>query len=269
MQRSLAGVLLLIATIGLSIGAGAWWLQRAAFTPDSGRAATEAILDDDQIRAEIAAVVSAAAAPTVGQSPNELATTLIDPLMASRAGAAVMTEIVTDAHDRLIGNRDDPVRITGIQMVEIVRDERVAELAPVTLPVPESGPLSALGNSLGWIAAITGILGLIMLLLGIVVRPERGEIARALGEFGFAMAVSALLFGWLLPVIVVPAIDDSTWTQAIPRLALRWLPIVLGVAVIGIAGGIALTIRAASLVRRKQWSTPLAVSRYRDERTWG
>jgi hypothetical protein len=267
-QRSLAGVLFLIAAVALSVAAGAWWLQRTAFTPGTSQNTAEAILNDDQIRGEIATVVSAATAATLEQSPNELATELVDPLMGSRAGAAVMTDIVADAHRRVIGSRDEPVRITGVQMVDIVRDERVAELPPVTLPVPEVGALAVLSNTLGWIAAVTGVLGLVLLLLGVAVRPERGEVVRGLGEFGFALALSALLFGWLIPVIIVPAIDDSTWTQAIPRLATRSLPLVLGVAVIGIAAGIVLSIRAAGMGRRRQWSTPLAVSRYRDDRSW-
>jgi hypothetical protein len=267
-QRSLAGVLFLIAAVALSVAAGTWWLQRTVFTPSTSTNTTAAILNDDQIRGEIATVVSAAAAATVEQNANELATTLVDPLMDSRAGAGVMTDIVAEAHRRVIGSRDEPVRITGVQMVEIVRDERVAELPAVTLPVPEVGALAVLSNTLGWIAAVTAVLGFVLLLLGLAVRPERGEVVRGLGEFGFAIALSALVFGWLIPVIVVPAIDDNTWTQAIPRLALRQLPIVLAVAVIGLAGGIVLTIRAAGMGRRKQWSTPLAVSRYRDDRSW-
>lgn len=267
MQRSLAGVLLLVSVVALGIAAGSWWLQRTAFTPDASRSKTAAILDDDEIRAEITTVVVAATAATVGQAPAELAT-LVDPLIGSRAGAAVMTDIVADAHARLLGNHDDPVRITGGQLVQIVRDERAADLPPVTLPVPEVGALGVVGNLLGWVAAVTAVIGLLALLAGVIVRPERGEGLRALGEFCFVLALSALTFGWLIPVVVVPAIDDSTWTQAIPRLALRTMPLVIGVAVVSAAAGLALTLRATNIGRRKQWSTPLSVSRYRDDRSW-
>ena len=72
-----------------------------------------------------------------------------------------------------------------------------------------------------------------------------------------------LVFGYLLPVHLLTAIDNSTWTHAIPRLALRTLPVVLGSAAIFALGGLALLLASASGGKRKQWSTPLSVARYR------
>ena len=69
----------------------------------------------------------------------------------------------------------------------------------------------------------------IALLLGIVTRPERRDILRGLGEFGLAMTCSMLLFGYLIPVHFFTAIDNGTWTHIVPRLAMRTLPVVLGI----------------------------------------
>ena len=60
---------------------------------------------------------------------------------------------------------------------------------------------------------------------------------RGLGEFGLALAASMLLFGYVLPVHLMTAIDNRTWTHAIPRLAMRTLPVVLGVTALFAAGG--------------------------------
>ena len=82
---------------------------------------------------------------------------------------------------------------------------------------------------------------------------------RALGEFGIAIAASLIVFGYIIPVHLVPAIDDSTWTQASPRLALRSVSFVIGAVVVLAAGGVALIIASSGSGRRKQWSTPLSV----------
>ncbi len=44
-ERSLSGILFLVAAVAISIGAGAWWLQRVAFTPDATRDSAAAILE--------------------------------------------------------------------------------------------------------------------------------------------------------------------------------------------------------------------------------
>jgi cytochrome bd-type quinol oxidase subunit 2 len=266
-QRSLAGVLFLLASIALSVAAGGWWLQRTALTPNATTGQTRAILDETDIRAEIVTVVAAVTAATIEQEPNEVAA-FIDPIIASQPGAALMTGIVESAHERITGMHDDPVRITGEQMVRIVRDERVAGLDAVTLPVPRIGTLDLLRSVLTWLAPIMAILGALLALLAFATRPDKGEVMRAVGELGIALAASILLFGYALPVHLVPAIDDNTWTRAVPQLALRSLPVVIGASIVLVLGGVALIVAASGSGKRKQWSTPLAVGRYRDERSW-
>jgi hypothetical protein len=124
---------------------------------------------------------------------------------------------------------------------------------------------------MGWIIPIAAGIGLLTLLFGVLTRPERRDVLRGLGEFGLAMAGSMLVFGYLLPVHMLTAIDNSTWTHAIPRLALRTLPVVIGSAVIFAMGGLALILASSSGGKRKQWSTPLSVARYRggDNPGWG
>lgn len=266
-QRNLSGLLFLVAGVMVSIALGAWWLQRTAFTPDvsSGRAA--AVMQNDQIRAEITAVVTAASVGAVDTDPAELAR-FVDRVISSPPGGAVTAEIVADAHARLIGERQDPVRISGAQMVEIVRTQAVGDLAPVTLPVPEVAAFRVLGNTLGWVAAVSLVIGALAFLLGVIVRPERADVLRGLAEWLLAMAVSLLVFGLLVPVFLIPAIDDSTWTGAIPRIALRQLPLLIGGSAVFVALGLFLLVRSLNAGRRKQWSTPLAVSRYREDRSW-
>lgn len=267
MQRSFAGILFLLAGITLSLAVGGWWLQRAVFDPQPTESHAAAMLDEQGIREEITTIVATASANALGQSPNDVAT-FVEPILASRPGAGLMTEILAAAHERVIGGSDEPVRITGEQLIQIVRDERAAEVPTVTLPVPEVGTLRVIDSILRWFAPIAAGIGLLLAILALATRPERREITRGLGELALALAASMLVFGYLVPVLLVPTIDDGTWTRTVPQLAKSTLPIVLVAALVLAAGGIGLVVSSAGSGRRKQWSTPLSVGRYRDDRSW-
>ncbi len=272
MERTLAGMLFLVAGVALAIAAGGWWMQRIVFTPNDHRDTAGAILDEPEIRQEINSIVSSATSPVIGVPLQELSPWLETEILSTDAGAAMMGPLTEEIHDRIIGNRDQfQVQITGDQMVNIVRDQKAAEVDSVLLPIPVIGTLKTTRTSIGWMIPITAVIGLIALLLGVFTRPERRDVLRGLGEFCLAMTVSMLVFGYLIPVQVLPAIDNGTWTQAIPRLAERTLAVVLGAAVIFALCGGALILASTSGGKRRQWSTPLSVARYRggDNPGWG
>jgi hypothetical protein len=263
MERSLAGVLFLVAGVAFSLAAGGWWMQRIAFTPVETRDTAYAILEEADIRLEINTVVTGAAAGTVQQSAGDLATMLETAVLSTRAGATVMMPVVRQAHDRIIGLRDDdPIEVTGNELIPIVRDQRAAEVETVTLPIQPIGVLKTTRSVLGWMIPITAGIGLLALVLGIVTRPERRDVLRGLGEFGLALAASMLVFGYLIPVQFLTAIDNRTWTHAIPRLALRTFPVVIGTAAVCAIVGVVLILASRTGSKRRQWSTPLSVARY-------
>lgn len=261
----------LVAAVAISIAAGAWWMQRIVFTPDATRATAAAILEEPDIRLDINSLVSAASAAAVGRSVTEISTEVETQVLTTRAGALMMAPIIEQLHERIVGLRDEPVEITGVQMIDIVRDQRAADASTITMPVEPIGTLSNMRRMLGWLMLIGAALGLIMFLLGVVTRPERRDVLRGLGELGLALAGSMLVFGYFLPVHMMTAIDNQTWTHAIPHLAMRTLPVVLGSMAIFAAGGTLLILTSASSGKRRQWSTPLSVARYRggDNPGWG
>lgn len=261
----------LVAAVAISIAAGAWWMQRIVFTPDATRATAAAILEEPDIRLDINSLVSAASSPVVGRSISEISTEVENQVLTTRAGALMMAPIIEQLHERIVGLRDEPVEITGVQMIEIVRDQRAADAPTVTMPVDPIGTLDNMRQLLGWLVLIGGALGLIMFLLGVVTRPERRDVLRGVGELALALAGSMLVFGYFLPVHMMTAIDNQTWTHAIPRLAMRTLPVVLGAMAILALAGAALILASANTGKRRQWSTPLSVARYRggDNPGWG
>lgn len=261
----------LVAAVAIGIAAGAWWMQRIVFTPDATRDTAAAILEEPDIRLDINSLVSAASAPVVGRPIGEISTEVENQVLTTRAGALMMAPIIEQLHERIIGVRDDPVEISGIQMIDIVRDQRAADAPTVTMPVDPIGTLENMRGLLGWLMLIGAALGLLMFLLGVITRPERRDVLRGLGELGLALAGSMLVFGYFLPVHMMTAIDNQTWTHAIPHLAMRTLPVVLGAIAIFAVGGTALILASASGGKRRQWSTPLSVARYRggENPGWG
>jgi hypothetical protein len=266
MERTLAGVLFLVAGVAFSIAAGGWWMQRIVFTPDDSRETAAAMLEEPEIRQEINTVISGASAPVLGLNVPDLNTFLETQILSTRAGAAVMGPLMEQIHNRIIGNRDDdPIEVTGEQMIPIVRDQRAADVPSVIIPIPVIGTLKTTRTTIGWLIPIAAAIGALALILGIATRPERRDVLRGLGEFLLAMTCSILVFGYLIPVHLLPAIDNGVWTKAIPRLAMRTLPVVIGSAAIFGLGGVALILASTSGGKRRQFSTPLSVTRYRGD----
>ena len=118
--------------------------------------------------------------------------------------------------------------------MQIVRDERVGEMSPITLPVQEAGALSAVDRFAGWIALGGAVGGLLMLIVGVIMRPERGEFTQALAIGLVALAVLIVLFGYIVPAAVLPALSDSIWMGLFPRLANDSLLATLGIALVSL-----------------------------------
>lgn len=261
----------LVAAVAVSIATGAWWMQRIVFTPDATRATAAAILAEPDIRLDINTLVSAASAPVVGRTIGEIATEVETQVLTTRAGALMMAPIIEQLHERIIGLRDEPVEITGVQMIEIVRDQRAADAPTVTMPVDPIGVLENMRSILRWLMLVGVPLGAALFLLGVATRPDRRDVLRGLGELALALAGSMVVFGYFLPVHMLTAVDNQTWTHAVPRLATRTLPVVLGsIAVLALAGA-ALILASTAGGKRRQWSTPLSVARYRggENPGWG
>jgi hypothetical protein len=268
-ERSLSGIFFLLAAVAISIGAGAWWLQRVAFTPDATRDSAAAVLEEPDIRVELNALITSATAPVLGVDSAQLGNYLENVVLSTRPGAAEMAPIIERIHHLIIGNTGDKVVLSGADMVPIVRDERAYDAPPVTLPITTIGVLSNFRAAIGWVALVSTALGLVAFVLGVFARPERADWVRGIGEFFVALAVSFVLFGYLIPVQLFTAIDNQTWTHAIPRLAGRTTPMVFGTSlVLAVVGG-ALILAAANSGRRRQGSSPLAGARYRGGRDAG
>jgi hypothetical protein len=259
--------MLIAAAVLVALSVGMWWIQRVAFTPSTDAGVAHSILGDDEIRGQVATIVAGADASVLGQSPAELRE-FIERIALIPEGAALMSEFVGDAHGRLIGSFDDRVVITAQEQVNIVRNELVGEAAPLTLPVQEVGSIAFIADWLTWIALGTLGLGLLVALAGALLRPERGEGTFALGVFFASTAGSLFIFGYLVPLLVIPVFSDDLWMGVFSRLASHHRNLTLLLAVGCLVVAALIVFGTSSRRERRQHSTPLNVGRYRDERSW-
>ena len=259
--------MLIVAAILIALSIGTWWLQRVAFSPSNDSNVTYSILGDEEIRSQVATIVAGADAPILGQSATQLRE-FIEEIARIPDGAALMSGFASDAHARVIGEFDGRVSIDAQEQVNIVRNELVGEAAPITLPVQEVGSMAFLNDWLGWFALGTLALAVLIAIIGALLRPERGEGTFALGVLFAATGLSLLVFGYLVPLLALPAFSDDPWMGVFPRLANHHRNLTLVLAVASLVVAALIVFGTSSRRERRQHSTPLNVGRYRDERSW-
>lgn len=264
----MSAIALLVAGIAFAVAGGSWWLQRTVFTPGPSADLAEAVLDDPGIRLEINTVVSARTAIALGTTPDQLAAFLESQVLSTRGAAVELAEFIQRAHLRAIGSNDDLVVLVPTELVQVVRDERAMDASEATIPIPVIGTLKTTRTSVGWLMTISAGIGALALALGLVLRPYRSELLRALGEMLISLAIAIVIIGWAWPVFVIPAIDSNTWTAIAPRLAGRNLPVVIGGSLVLVIGGLAAILGGVNAGRRSQWTGSGPVRTYREQRGW-
>ena len=273
MRRGLAGLFFFVAAILLAVAAGGWWLQRIAFSPTASRDVAREVFEIESVQRDVVSRVSAAAAERTGRPAADFEQLLVTnwrAFLADPQAGDVLADVVSQAHARIIGTQSEPVTITGHQMVPLVRDQAVADVAAITVPVEKVGWLSTLRSTLSWVVPIAAIAGLVALVLGILAHPRRADAVFGVGVFCILAAVLAMVLGYAVPAFALPALNDSPWVDVIPAVANDELTIVAGLSVVLAVVGVVLVFGSIGF-RRKQkgWSSPVRVNRYRGEqRRW-
>lgn len=273
MRRGLAGLFFFIAAILLAVAAGGWWLQRVAFSPSASRAVAREMFEIDAIQDEVVTLVATGTAERLQRPAADIErelTSWMPALLADPGTSAVLADIVSDAHARVIGSRDEPVTITAQQMVQLVRMEVVFDVPAVTLPVEEVGFLSTIRSALSWVIPIAALAGLAALVLGILAHPRRADAVFGIGVFCIIAAVLAMVLGYAVPAFALPALNDDDWVDVLPAIAHAELNNVAVLSVVLAVLGVALVFGSIGFGRKqKGWSSPVRVSRYRaEQRRW-
>lgn len=222
---------------------------------------------DDAIRGELVRLVSDATAGPLKRAPEDV-TAVVDQVLSSKAGAALVADLLGDAHAHLLGDDELPVILTSQQMVQIVRDERAATVSPVLVDVPRITTLAVSRDVVGWLVPLAGIGIVVFLVLCFLARPDWSALVRTLGLGLLVLGALVALFGYVVPKFLPAALSDSVWARIPGQLADDGVIFVVVFALILAAAGLALFASSARMGRSRRWSTPVSTYRYREERRW-
>jgi len=273
-RRGLAGLFFFIAAILLAIAAGGWWMQRVAFDPSTSRTVAREVLKNDAIQREVITLVAAGVAERVAIPASDVEQELTQSfpaLLADPGAGGVLADLVSDAHARLIGASDEPVTLSGQQMVELVRRQAVFDVPAITLPIEKIGFLSTMRSTLKWLIPLAAVAGLAALILGIIAHPRKADAFFGIGVFCIVAAALMMMFGYAVPAFALPALNDNPWVDVIPAAANEQLTTVSILSVLLAVVGFFLVISSVGFRRRKSkgWSSPMRVNRYSGEqRRW-
>ena len=173
-------------------------------------------------------------------------------------------------HARLVGARAEPVQITPDMMVQVVRNQVVATVPPVVLPVATISWLNTVRQVLALFVPIAAIAGVVALVFGVIAHPRKADAIFGIGVFCVLAAVLGAVLGYVVPAFVLPALNDDAWMAIVPAVANDQLPLIAGTSVVLAVLGGALILASTGFRKRKtrSWSSPVGMTRYSDQRHW-
>jgi hypothetical protein len=267
-RRTFAGLIFGIAFVCASIAISGWLLQRSAFDPDRTGDLADVVLQDARIKTQIVNTIADAAAAQRGLDSTTTRQT-VAAVASTPQGAEFLSKVMRDAHARLIGQLRGPVRITGTQMVQLVRNEVVADIPSITLPVPRVSALDTIRRILRWTIPFTALFAVGFFVIGFMLHPHRSALVHSLGYGMLLLAMLTVVLGYVVPRFALPALSDNMWADVPARLANDSLPLLVGMAIVLGGGGLMLLVGTGLLKRRRRWNAPVSTYRYREERRWG
>jgi hypothetical protein len=290
-RRSFAGLFFGLAFMCACLAISGFVLSRTAFSPSNTEESAGVVLGDAAVEQELVDRIAAVAAPQIppggipgalGQpTPQNVSDFITQHVLSTSDGKELLSGILRNAHAKLIGDEcvtDDGAapacdaegnpQITGEQMVQIVRNESVAGVAPIVLEVETVGALEVAKDITSWLVPILALAALAFLVLCFLAHPERAALIRTLGLGLLVLAALILLFAYVIPKLVPTLLTDSVWARIPPRLADDSLPLTLGAVLLLTGGGLALFVASSRMGRSRRWSTPVSTYRYREERNW-
>ncbi len=268
MRRTLGGLIFGLAYVCASLAISGWLLHRSAFDPDRTRDLANVVLQDNRIKTQLTNTIADAAASRRGLDQATVRQT-VSAVASTEQGAEFLSQVLHDAHARLIGELKAPVRITATQMVLLVRNQVVADMPPLTLPVPQVDSLDRIRRILRWLIPFGALFAVGFFVIGFMLHPNRSALVHSLGYGMMLLAFLIAVLGYIVPRFALPALSDNIWADVPARLANNSLPMLVGLAIVLGGGGLMLLVGTGLLRRRRRWNAPVSTYRYREDRSWG
>ncbi len=269
-RSTLAGLFFGLAYALASLSLSGFLLQRTAFDPGTSSSSVGVVLDDAAMKEALVDFVVDNTATALTDTPSQIEElrTQVKFVAEHPEGEQFLADIIHDTHAYMIGDQDDPVTITGADLVPIVRSEAVGDLPPVVLPVPRVAALVYANRVLDWLVPIGGGAALLLVLLGITAHPDRETALRWLAYGMILAALVVALVGYVVPRFVVGLASDSVWANIPARLADHALPLLIGLELLLLGGAVGIIAGSGMLRRRRRWDAPINTYRYTQDRGW-
>lgn len=266
-------MLLCVAAGFLALAGSGWWMQQVLFEPDTSRAAAGRIFDDEELAGSVATLVANYTGERAGIAADQLTEMQIaafEPMLADPVAHRVLEDLVADAHAFLVGADSEPVVLSGLDLVFMVRTEAVGDLAPLPVGVEQSNLLDTTRRVVALAVPISAGMGLLLLIAGIAARPTRDDILFAAATLAVLGAMLLVGLAYAVPRFAVPLLVDGVWVTVISAGADHQLPAVAITAIVLAVAGVVLGLASYGVGRRrtKGWSAPVRTSRYNEQRQW-
>ncbi len=254
MRRALAAVLMSIAHVALGFALNGWWFNHTALNPSTTEKVAEHVLANEDVNDQLVRVITANVAPQLTAAGVPITEEQVDEIVRrqthSPGGIALLQDLVTQAHAKVIGQSSAPVVITTQQLVSMF-GSAAAGLQPVEIPVPEVKPLSWLQDTLDSTVPMAVTVAIIAAVLSFLVDSDKAASLRGIGVGLVLIALAMMVIGYVLPVLVAPHLTSSPWVDAVPEIAKNQLKLLGGIALVAAGAGLAAFTGAAVLDRRR------------------
>ncbi len=253
MRRALAAMLMTIAMLALGFALVGWWLNHTAFNPDITDDIAGPVLANDDVNDQLVRIITANISTGLAEAgapiPDETIEQVVRQHTHTASGVALLQDLVTQAHRRVIGESTAPVTISTKQLVSMF-GPAAADLQPIVIPVPEVTPISWLDQTLESTVPMAVTVAIVSGVLSFLVDSDKAASLRGLGIGLLIVAGVLMVLGYLVPVYVVPNTTSSPWVNVVPQIAREHLQVLGGVALVTAGAGLAALTGAATLNRR-------------------
>jgi hypothetical protein len=254
MRRGLAAVLMSIAHLALGFAINGWWFNHTALNPSTTDKIAEHVLANEDVNDQLVRVITANVAPQLTAAGVPITEEQVDDIVRrethSAGGIALLQNLVTQAHAKVIGQSSAPVTISTQQLVSMF-GSAAAGLQPVEIPVPEVKPLSWLQDTLNNTVPMAIMVAIIAAVLSFLVDSDKAASLRGIGIGLILIAGAMMVLGYVVPVLVAPRLTSSPWVEVVPEIAKEQLSLLGGIALLAAGAGLAAFTGAAILNRRR------------------
>ena len=208
-----------------------WWTSHTVLDTTRTRRVTEAVLQSADLRHFVASHIASVTAPAVRVTATAATTSgaytnHLDAVLGRRDIQSRLEQFVVDAHERLLGERTKPAFLDQATVRTLVKAALpsisradLAKVRAVRFDVPQSQALFKGREAFAhrfWLYFLGAVA---LLAVGLVTTDDRHAAVKLIGKWLIGITLAHLLFLWLVPVVILPAVTTNPWANLVSTVA--------------------------------------------------